>query len=329
MGYRLLGAHVNTTVGGLPETIKEWKPPLVVLLDHSEVWHAVKAASPNSIFVGRIFQEFEPDFSDPALNPIQAAREHCDKILPWAERMGPTYDFWQGVNEPIISSVEAMQRYADFEAERARIMDGHDFRVVVGSFSVGNPELAYWRSFLPALEAALQYKGALALHQYAWPSLEHEGPWYLLRHRKVYDGEPEHGWAGLPWHLKVLPVLITECGLDGLIELGHPPRGWKVLYREDPDRYLQQLAWFDAELQKDPYVVGAAIYCCSVADWTWSSYDIWPEVAKALAEQATPVYRLTEPIPAPPLPEPPDEDAMLSAVLGRLDRLIHSLEKKL
>ena len=327
MGFRLLGAHVNTTVGGLPEALKRWKPPLVVLLDHSDVWHDVKAASPNSIFVGRIFQEHEPDFNNPSLDPLQAAREHCDMLLPWAERMGRTYDFWQGVNEPIIRSREAMERYADFDAERVRVMDRHGFRVVVGSFSVGNPELAYWRVFLPALEAALENKGALALHQYAWPTLDHQGPWYLLRHRKVYDGELEHGWAGLPRHLRVLPVLITECGLDGLIELGHPPRGWKVLYKEDPDQYLRQLAWFDAELQKDPYVVGAAIYCCSVADWTWSSYDIWPELANALAQQATPSYRLTEPIPMPPPPRPPDEETLLSAVLARLDGVIRSLEK--
>jgi len=50
---------------------------------------------------------------------------------------GMTYSFWQGVNEPAIDSPEAMQRYADLEAERARVMDSHGFRVVVGSFSVG------------------------------------------------------------------------------------------------------------------------------------------------------------------------------------------------
>jgi hypothetical protein len=243
--------------------------------------------------------------------------------------MNKTYDFWQGVNEPIIRSKEAMQRYADFDAERVRIMDRSGFRVVVGSFSVGNPELGHWGDYLPALEAALQYRGALALHQYAWPKLAHEGPWYLLRHRKVYDGELEHGWAGLPWHLKALPLLITECGLDGLIELGHPPRGWKVLHRDEPDHYLKQLAWFDAELQKDPYVVGAAIYCCSVADWTWSSYDIWPDLANALTQQAAPIYRLTRPIPMPPSPRPVDEDALLAAALARLDGIVRSLEKKL
>ncbi len=322
MGYSLLGAHINTTVGGLPELIKDWKPPLVVLLDHSDVWHSVKEESPNTVFVGRVVVESEPDFGSPTLDPLHAARDHCDKVLPWAERMGKTYDFWQGVNEPIISSAEAMKRCADFDAERARIMASHGFRVVVGSFSVGNPDLKYWKEFLPALEAARQYNGALALHEYAWPTLDHDWPWYLLRHRKVYDGEPDHNWEGLPSHLKTLPLLITECGLDGLIEKS-PPRGWRVLY--SVAQYLKQLAWYDAELQKDPYVVGAALYCCATPDPQWQSYDLWPDLAKALAQQATPIYRLAPSQPIPPL----DEDALLTQVVDRLDRILQALEARL
>jgi hypothetical protein len=325
MSYSLLGAHVNTTVDGLPETIQAWKPPLVVILDHSDVWHDVKATSPNTVFVGRFYQEFEPDFDNPMLDPVAAAHDHCNKILPWAERMGETYSFWQGVNEPIIRSQEAMQRYADFDAERVYIMGDHGFRVVVGSFSVGNPELAYWQGFLPALEAAFQYNGALALHEYAWPTLDREWSWYLLRHRKVYDGDPEHGWGGLPEHLKALPLLITECGLDGLIGQTHPPRGWQALHGTSPNPYLQQLAWYDAELLKDPYVVGAAIYCCGVADWTWKTYDIWPRVAGPLAQQASPVYRLPRPHPLPS-PGRSIEDVLWSEVLARLDRIIRVLQ---
>lgn len=327
MSYSLLGAHVNMTTGGLPEAIQEWKPTLVVVLDHSDVWHSVKAASPHTLFVGRLYLEAEPDFNEPTLDPVAAAAKHCEAILPWAERMGATYDFWQGVNEPIIRSPEAMQRYADFEVERVRIMDGHGFRVVVGSFSVGNPELALWHDFLPALEAAFQYQGALALHEYAWPTLDHEWSWYLLRHRKVYEGEPAHGWEGLPQHLDLLPLLVTECGLDGLIVQPHPPRGWKVLYEEDPEQYLRQLAWYDTELRKDPYVVGAAIYCCSVADWKWSSYDIWPELAMTLAREATPVYRLAQGYP-PPFP-PPGTAAPWEEAMARLDRIAYLLERKL
>jgi len=307
--YSLLGAHVNATLNGLDQVLSEWGPPLVVVLDHSEVWHSVKDASPGTVIVGRIHQEFEPKFGDPSLDPLKAARDHCEQLLPWAERMGDTYDFWQGLNEPVIQSREAMQRYADFDAERARIMDGHGFRAAVCTLSVGNPSrLAWWKEYVPALEEAKRYDGALALHEYGWPTLDHESPWYLLRHRKLYEGEPEHNWEGLPEHLKNMPLVITECGLDGMIENGGGPRGWQVRHGLNPRQYLKELAWYDAELRKDPYVVGAAIYCCcSSNDPKWGTYNIWPEPARTLARQAKPVYRLPKlrnlPKAVPP-PEP-------------------------
>jgi hypothetical protein len=240
--------------------------------------------------------------------------------------MAGTYDFWQGVNEPIIHSAEGMRRYADFDAERAHIMDRHGFRIVVGSFSVGNPELVYWQEFVPALEAALRYNGALALHEYAWPTMDADAPWHALRHRKVYDGDWEHGWPGLPRQLQALPLLITECGLDGLIVQGHPPRGWQVLYKENPEHYLQELQWYDAELQKDPYVRGAAIYCCGVADWRWKSYDIWPELARTLAREAEPVYQAVS-SPAPVYAV--TDDVPWNEVIARMDRIIAFLERGL
>jgi hypothetical protein len=258
------------------------------------VWHSVKTDSPDTVFVGRVHRDDEPSFNHSSIDPIRAARSHCDKILPWANRMGRTYEFWQGLNEPIIQSPEAMKRFADFEMERMRVMGKHGFRVVIGSFAVGNPpKFEYWNYFLPALETARHYGAALALHEYAWPTLYHEWPWYLLRHRKVYRGARKRKWYGLPDYLKGLPLLITECGLDGLIERTNPPRGWQIRYGHDPDRYLQQLAWYDRQLRRDPYVVGAALYCfCRSDDPSWGSYSIWPEPALTLARHAKPAYRL-------------------------------------
>jgi hypothetical protein len=329
MAYSLLGTHVNMTIGGLPEIVEEWKPPLVVTLDHSDVWRRVKDSTPNTLFVGHLIREQEPDFNDRDLDPVATARNHCEMVLPWAERMGESYDYWQGVNEPVISSPEAMRRYAAFEVERVLFLDRYGFRAVVGSFSTGNPHLPYWRHFLPALEAALQYEGALALHEYAWPTLDHESGWYSLRHRKVYHGEPDHNWTGFPKHLKELPLLITECGLDGLLEQSYPPRGWQVLYT--PTQYLEQLAWYDAELQKDGYVAGAAIFACGMIDWTWTSYDIWPEPARALAQQATPLYKLHEeqPVELPPsIVGDKEEMDEMDELLRRLERIIEALETR-
>ena len=53
-------------------------------------------------------------------------------------------------------------------------------------------------TFFPPWRPRTSTNGALALHEYAWPTLDNEWPWYLLRHRKVYDGDPTRGWDGLP-----------------------------------------------------------------------------------------------------------------------------------
>ena len=82
------------------------------------------------------------------------------------------------------------------------------------------------------------------------------------------------------------------------------------------------MAWYDEELLKDPYVAGAAIYVCGVSDWQWKTYAIWPELAQILAQQATPVYRPTD-------PGPPDEEAMWVEVLETLDRMTSILGKAL
>jgi hypothetical protein len=105
--------------------------------------------------------------------------------------------------------------------------------------------------------------------------------------------------------------MITECGLDGLIEQGHQALGWKALHGDNPDSYLRQLAWYDAELQKDLYVAGAAIYCLAPPDSLWKSYDIWPELTSALVQQAEPLYRLPDlqhPLPPDQPPEEPEPD---------------------
>ena len=310
---------MNSSLGGIDRVLRQWKPPLVVVLDHADVWHSVKADSPNTVFVGRIHRDDEPGFNHPSIDPIRAAHAYCEKLLPWAERMGSTYDFWQGLNEPVIQSLEAMKRFADFEMERMRLMAKQGFRVAIGSFAVGNPpKFEYWNSFLPALETARHFGAALALHEYAWPTLYHEWPWYLLRHRKVYRGARRRQWYGIPDYLKGLPLLITECGLDGLIEQTNPPRGWQVRYGQQPDRYLEQLAWYDRQLRRDPYVVGAALYCvCRSDDPSWGTYSIWPEPATTLARLAEPFYRLPEleralqqlPLEPPEHPQTPSPSA--------------------
>jgi hypothetical protein len=63
-----------------------------------------------------------------------------------------------------------------------------------------------------------------------------------------------------------------------------------------------------------------------VNDWKWSSYDLWPEPVQTLAQQATPLYRLEHPIPAPQARE---EDDLWAEVISRLERIIETLQERL
>ncbi len=296
--YRLLGPHVNAVQGGLPEVVAQWKPPVALVMDHQPAWHWVKEVSPKTKIVGRLFVHPQPDFNDAGLDPRTAARQHCDAVLPVAGRMAGVYTFWQGVNEPVIGSREAMQRYATFEVERIKLLAQHGFRAAVGSFAVGNPgDMSFWRDFLPALEAAKAHNGVLSLHQYGWPTMQDGADWLSLRHRKVYQGEPSHGWEGLPQHLR-LPLIITETGLDGGIQTPGWKQGWNG--HTEGHMYRQQLQWYDEELRKNKYVLGAAIFCSGNLSPDWVSFDIWQDVMKAIGEHADPLYRQAQVI----APEP-------------------------
>lgn len=138
------------------------------------------------------------------------------------------------------------------------------FPPAVGVFSEGNPaDLSWWQHFFPALRAARAARGYLALHEYGVPSLGQED-WHLLRHRRV--------WAELPDDCR-LPILVTECGIDGGIE-GRREVGWRGYFSST--EYAAWLTAYHTRLLLDPYVHGATLFLCGGVD-QWRSFDIADE----------------------------------------------------
>ena len=111
--------------------------------------------------------------------------------------------------------------------------------------------------------------------------------WLTLRYRKVYRQYL------IPAGLEV-ELVITECGIDGMVR-GHPGpegKGWRdfVVYWEKqgmgadgPGNYIEQLAWYDSELMKDDYLVGAAIFTMTTTR-QWQSYEILGQAASILRQ---------------------------------------------
>lgn len=262
----------------------------------------IKQISPSTIVVARYTPLPTPSLAD--WNPTEAARQFVALLLPIATepRRQANIDAWEGYNEPTVSNAEEMARLATFEAERTRLLAAEGIRSCVGSFSTGQPALELWPAFYPALQAVREHSGYLGLHEYAAPYMwfasgphqlqagsdEGDEGWLTLRYRKVYRRYLR------PDGLNV-PLLITETGIDGQVgkRPGPPGRGWRdfaQFWRHEgkvsttaAGFYVEQLAWYDAELAKEDYVKGAAIYALA-GPGGWESYEIRGQVADILRQ---------------------------------------------
>jgi hypothetical protein len=251
----------------------------------------MKQMSPDTAIFGRIdlAQLNLADMSDPK----GAAQAFVDRLLPIAtdpKRMA-AIEAWESYNEPTPGSPDEMARLGEFEAQRTRLLAANGIRSVVGNFSTGMPPLEWWPQFRPAIEAAKQTKGYLGLHEYSAPTMQFGTPqdplgwgtdpnqegWLTLRYRKVYH-------SFLKPNNLVLPIVITELGIDGYVtnRPGPPGMGWMDfggywnelgMGTDAPGNYVEQLAWYDAAMQQDSYIIGAAIFA-GPASPGWETYEV-------------------------------------------------------
>lgn len=270
----------------------------------------IKELSPNTIIIGRFVTDHQPMDGDPKQRAREWWERHKDTILSQ-----PHVDYWEGYNEPIGGGidVDGMRWYAEFEAERVRILAQHGKKACIGNFATGCPEVnerngvKMWELFYPAIDAALQHGGVLGLHEYGAPWMniwfeddKKEG-WLCGRYRKVYN-----------WYLKptnrVIPLVITECGIDGDVCANNTgiSGGWRNFtdwWRKNggnpdgPTEYMRQLAWYDNLLREDDYVIGATIFCIDL--YGWESFDLSGEMLTKLIEH------LNAAVGAPSPPTPP------------------------
>lgn len=288
-----LGLFVTRYDPTVLEIVAIGRPALVKTLELDAGFaKGLKDSSPSTLIVGRIFL----DQLNLDADPIPLAHDFVNKILPIAAdplRM-EAFDGWEAYNEPVADTVDKMKRLADFEAERTRLLAENGIRSVIGNFASGHPPLELWPDFKPALHAIRQYDGYLGLHEYSAPVMQYragdlqppgdpsqgdEG-WLTLRYRKAYRRYLD------PMGYGNLPTLITECGVDGLIRPRPGPEGaegwqdftgtWVAngLRNDPPGVYMDQLIWYDQNLQQDDFVKGAAIFLAGSNDSQWNSYDI-------------------------------------------------------
>src|SRR3990167_5446997 len=171
-----LGPHCLFGSSEATRIVSEGKAPVIKLVDD---WGWADGLS--GIKIGRKTAPEELRLYNPAqryrdgANPLTEARRFLYSIEDcsgWslADNIEDNTHVtaWEGPNEPVFGTGEEMRWYADFEAERARILRQElGIGAVVGNFSVGTPaDLALWNYFSPAIGAVLIHDGYLGLHEY-------------------------------------------------------------------------------------------------------------------------------------------------------------------
>jgi len=215
-------------------------------------------------------------------------QQDVDKYLA-----NPRITHWCGSNEPVMTTLEEMAWFSQFEIERIQMLKDLGLFAIIGEWSTGCPPLELWPAFVPALRYGADHGALLGLHEYSCPWMwwmtgtyqldlnEDQGDegWSTLRYRKVQRQILE------PNNINI-QMVITEAGIDPRSDpkpVGCPSEPWTGLgpywlehnQEADPEAfYFRQLVWYDEELCKDPYVVGWALFCGGNYGGPWADFDV-------------------------------------------------------
>ncbi len=287
LGPSKLGLHVvRNNDPNILEFVRKAQPAVMKAVDDLGFLAEVKAVSPRTITIGR----HSVGSQDYKGNPEEAAQEYVAEYLD-IFRANPAVDYWEGWNEPD-PNLTNMIWYSRFEQERVIQMAQHGFRVAIGGFPTGVPEMDEFQLFIPAIDVAIQHGGILSLHEYSAPDMA-----YLY-------GDPLPGFPAYPdrgsltfryrWYYREylepagleIPLVISEAGIDGIIG-NHPgPAGlgwrdfqtyWETqgLGRTGVEAFINQLAWYDAGVRQDGYVIGFTVFTAGGFGY-WENYNVNP-----------------------------------------------------
>ncbi|MCA9941357.1 MAG: hypothetical protein KC418_22100, partial [Anaerolineales bacterium] len=258
LGPSKLGLHVvRNNDPNIMAFVRAAQPAVMKAVDDVGFLEEVKAVSPRTLTIGRLNVAHQ----DYAGTPEQAARDFVNAQLA-TYLQNPFVDYWEGWNEPD-PNMDHMIWYSRFEQERVRLLAEHGLKAAIGGFATGVPEFDEFQLFLPAIDVALQHQGILSLHEYGAPDMT-----YLyggaLPGMDVY---PDRGALTFRyrWYYRdilepagmVIPLAITEAGIDGIISNrpGPPGFGWRDFggywaqqgWGDDAAQaFINQLAWYDA-----------------------------------------------------------------------------------
>ncbi|HPD32128.1 MAG TPA: fibronectin type III domain-containing protein [Phycisphaerae bacterium] len=232
----------------------------------------LKTLAPDAISVCRIYTTVGYNIGQ---DPAWAAQHFWTNVLaPPLNALSPAdkalIDYVEGPNEcdstPCWGTVQNAQWLNSFWLTLTPLIANAGFRPCPFSIPVGNPSgspsevQAQLDAIVPALRQCKQYGGAWSYHSYTIPYTTDLNVeiWYSLRYRQYYD----YFATNYP-DLIDLPIILTEGGVDG--QTGPAGAGW--MGGGDAAKYQNWLAWFDARMREDAYVLGCTLFQTGSAGW--------------------------------------------------------------
>ena len=250
-----------------------------------------KDLMPNTLTVGRLnnfrttdgdvvdTQAFEPLLPDGTYRDArQVAEWFYAGVKPQWERNRGWIDVWETFNE--FSAHWGWQ--SDFYLAMMDIAEADGYKLSHYACSSGNPpNAAAARQMLPCLKEAKRRGHCLSLHEYGGvgipiETLKGTQPFHALRYRALYETILIPNGADPR-------LIISECSQNA---------GFRFAGAEI---FVEDFAWYDAELAKDAYVVGAAAW--TLGNWMTANFQ---DALPALAD-----YIVAHPTPPPQAPTQP------------------------
>jgi hypothetical protein len=272
--------HLSTDQDGLWEAIRQVQPP--VILVHADTVNRMllreirQFRAPDAFVIGRLYKDNNTQRTmltdaDPAAQGRALADEILRLDFGLATERGENgrllIDAWMSLNEAVPGP--ASQQFAEQPVETAALLAAYDrlqvafharlqeagVEAVAFNFGAGNFNTpAHYLEHFPNTLATYTYLG---FHEYGWPTL------YPAPGSATGAGLYRTCMAGIraqygPHHR----AIITEAGLTRMFQ--NPAWGdvgW--LNHEAPlgqEAYWESLAWYNAHLAADRYVLGACLF---------------------------------------------------------------------